>query len=277
MVALIALPLTFTAMCSPPKPGTTTTTNVEATNACTVVGDGNTTYCVGTDSDQSIAGVTFQPLGTRGRWYFDGPKSELPEPPRYGTEDLWNHCGPWTKWMSERNDLYALSDYRVMMRAVSGEGEQVEITGIDVKILNTRKMRRQPTLITCAHGGNGVFGYNAVHDLMTRRTTLTYAEYGGAASEPVSMPPASITLTDNEYESTVVSTRGRELSLYSGFVIVDAIVNGDQTQFQYGSREQPLRWGAAPELASGDTNVPVLDWDRNLGAWTDASQVLAGG
>ena len=88
------------------------------------------------------------------------------------------------------------------------------------------------------------------------------------------MPPASINLTGAEYSGIALEVTSNPTYLYTGQLVVTAVINGKRQQLAIGSPERPYRWvgGAISTMPIPDT---AWDWDRVSHKWVEGLDIEA--
>lgn len=212
-------------------------------------------------------------------WLFDGPVSDLPKPPDYPTDHKGGHCADWGESFLSSSGFYGVGP-AILLSATSGQFDQVAITGIKVNVIETKPIPVQGparTFVECEHGAGLNPGYEVKTDTRNGETTVVAnggGEGGGGegsngTDQPVSMPPASISVRDSA-DSVEIRIWGDPTKVYEGQVEVTAKVNGEPKTLILGSADRPLRWvGFDPSAgdAPPEQGENVVDWDVDSQAW----------
>jgi hypothetical protein len=233
----------------------------EISGDCNAKGSGNTVNCNRPLPDK-IGNVEVS--GFLGKVFlFDGPPSSLPRPPAYPRSEAIDHCDIWEKWLLERKDVYTLVPGGEV-HAVSGKDEQVAIVGYEVELYDRKPIRKKKvTYLACHYGGGDTWAYQLNWDTRTSKATLTDLVQDDAKS--VSMPPASVNLVGPSYNGVLLTVTSNAGYLYSGRILVTAVINGERKQLAIGSRDNPHRWVGGDNPY--DNYKATWDWNPVKKAW----------
>lgn len=206
---------------------------------CNAQGSGNNVHCITVmpRNFESLAGISMDWFGDAGsaQVLFNGGIDELPTPPAY--ENAWNHCDEWEEWFQEQSNIYRFNT-DIHMALNSGEPDVVAIKNVSVDVFSRIDRPVETTIISCSYGAGGDHGNIITVDVGTGETNLHMMESGDVSP----MPPASLSLQGQGFESALVKTVSTNGYLYEGQIVIDAVINGEQHIFQQGTKEQPVRW-----------------------------------
>ncbi|PWK28029.1 hypothetical protein [Actinoplanes xinjiangensis] len=228
---------------------------------CNVQGDGQAScYNVLPPSPVSRAGLKASLSRVHSsRLLFAGTPDQLPTPPPYTRENAGSHCVAWKDFIDNDPRFYR-EKISLTVDLSAGEQEQVVIREIRAEIFDRKRISAAVMPIQCQYGGGSPGGYFITVDTVRSRVTVAPADDLGNEAE---MPPATVSLTEAGYTSSRVSVVSAPGYLYSGKVVIDATINGQERTLEYGDATRPLRW-------SDDSNLfdsGAYDWDLKGGQW----------
>jgi hypothetical protein len=205
-------------------------------------------------------------------WAFEGSPNDLPDAPDYEPHETRFHCDVWGSWLWE-NGFYSVAPGGEVY-AVSGQADQVAV--VDFKALvhsRTKIDLRRLTYIACLYGGGDFAGYTIDHDTRTRKSLLVENSDGAS---PKQMPPASINLTGSDYSGIALAVTSNPSYLYTGQLVVTAVINGKRQRLAIGSPERPYRWvGGAVSTMPIPNAAKAWDWDRVSHRWVEGLDIEA--
>ncbi|GAB3207990.1 hypothetical protein GCM10027262_23260 [Nocardia tengchongensis] len=212
-------------------------------------------------------------------WYYS--EGLPPTPPPYSPNDKFSHCHTWSDWLTTNPNFYTTypSTY---LRAVAGLADQVAITAVEVKLFTAKNFEPNTgSFVQCLHGAGGLPGYIVHVDTLTSKVSLELFPVPGKPQNKGEspMPPASINVKPGDYETTEIIIEGDGSKLYTGELIVTAILNGVERRIEIGSPEVPLRWmgrdrNAANSPATTTNRQHSLDWDLDANSWQPSEVIL---
>ena len=230
---------------------------------CNAHGSGNSVNCVRELPDR-IGNVELyrNPAVT---YIFDGPVTRLPRPPAYSKDEAYFHCGKWSNLLTRHPDFYT-SEPAGGISAVSGQADQVAIVGYEVLIYSRKEIKgRKLTQIRCGYGGGTNNLWEIEYDTRSRKAVLKKFSSGASRGQPV--PPASINVTGANYTGVILSIKSSSKYLYSGRVVVTAVINGKRKELAIGSRKYPHKWVGGAFGNPIFESTPYWDWDPSKRRW----------
>jgi hypothetical protein len=156
----------------------------------------------------------------------------------------------------------------VLLSLTSGQGEQVVVQRAEVTVFSRKLLAgRDFTIIACQYAADGGEpGATITVDVGTGRTELV--DYQRADQTPMRMPPAALELTGSGYEGALLSINSSAGFLYTGRIIVTALINGQERKIELGAPNRPFKWvGGTLDLFRKMTNDTHYDWNPHTRKW----------
>lgn len=231
---------------------------------CNAQGTGNTVEC--NSVPDRIGEVTAVPR--IGGFLFLGPPTALPTPPSF--ESQFNHCGEWHDWVASNPNMFSMTPGGYVQAIGDKLVDQVAIIDVKVTIFSRRSIDNPAiTRVKCFWGGGENDTYTFRYDTLKGTTALERWSVDGL-EETSPVPPASLQLDELEYIRATLAIHADRDYLYSGRVVVTAIINGETKTLGFGSKDQPYRWVGDPEnpILGG----PDYDWNSQTSQWAEGHQ-----
>ncbi|MFG1775242.1 hypothetical protein ACGFIG_02265 [Micromonospora sp. NPDC049048] len=253
-MGLAALVVSIAAACTDSKEG--------INGECNAQGDNNQVVCNAvlprTYGDVKLS------LYNIFRAFYIGHPQDLPRPLDYPEDEAQSHCDDWSGWFAATPDIYTVgASFKLEIQA--GSSDLVVIKDVRSKIFN-RKAASAGTLIKCSYGGGSNAGVSVVVDTVKQRTT--FSEFD--SDETRVMPPGSITLGQGDagFLNAQITLDSKHGHLYEGQIIVDAIVNGVEETYVWGTKDSPFRWveDETGEFVGADDDE-AYDWHPQQKKW----------
>jgi hypothetical protein len=268
LLALVVGILQLTGSDSKPAPGDDDAGGNTATGDCIAQGAGNDVACsykVYPPAPASIGAVKVKWAGFI-TFLFDGQPAQLPTPPDYPAHAAWGHCDEWGDWLSRTPGIYSMAP-GVLLSLTSGQGEQVVVQRAEATVFSKEPFAgRDFTIIECQYGAGGDAGAVITVDVGTGRSELV--DYDMADQTPMQMPPAAFELNGADYESAQLSIKSSAGFLYTGQIVVTALINGQERKVEFGTPSRPLRWVGGPDESLPEMpNGTRYDWNPHTHRW----------
>ncbi|WP_407342229.1 hypothetical protein [Pengzhenrongella phosphoraccumulans] len=230
-----------------------------------------------------------QMSATESEYYFDGRVEQIPNPPGFAIEKTYNHCSEWEHWLDSQTKLYR-KDSRIQLNVYSVMKTQIFIDSVRVEVFSRIEMKEPFTGVTCSPPPPPAPlcavncpapyvisepGPNITVDVAKGKTYINPEaplDEGATVTSPSlsalwEMPPAAIVMRNSDNIRATIWLTFTPGFLYTGRVVVSAVVNGHSETVTLGTADRPLRWAGSP----GSTNEDFT-WDVLTARWTRVSE-----
>jgi hypothetical protein len=181
---------------------------------------------------------------------------KLGTPPRFPIDHSASHCEEWQGWLVEKDAAVVGPSFDLLLTA--GKDDLVVLTSVEDVVLAKDAVPAKHSVLACDREGGMTTPFLIAVDTASRRTTVSKV---GGRSQP--MPPTTLTQARAGAISSAVSVMSEPGYVYTGYIEINAVVNGEDRSYSYGTEEDPVRWvdGATFATDSG------IDWNPKSHAW----------